>query len=164
MRGTAFGFLLLLTGCAGPIETRISSDGSTSISPAQFSVEKTSNIAGATAQDLVIKALSQKGFQLADPAMHSLHVSVSDRPSHLAINAGEKTLSPATDKKLCAAREFRLGITLTRIADGAVTYQAHAAEYHCKQTLSQVLPYLVDAVVNDLGSPRGSYIVKRPRR
>jgi hypothetical protein len=164
MRGTAFGLLLLLTGCVGPIETRISSDGSTSISPARFSVEKTSNIAGAAAQDLVVKALIQKGFQLADPAMHSLHVSVSDRPSDLALNAGEKTLAPATDKRLCAAREFRLGVTLTRIADGAVTYRAHAAEYHCKQTLSQVMPYLVDAAVKDLGSPRGSYTVKRPRR
>ena len=112
---------------------------------------------------LVSKALTNAGFQMTEPSDFSLQVSVSDRPADLSLSAGKNVLAATPQRKACAAREYRLGVTMMRITDGTLVYRAHAAEYHCKQTLQQALPYLVDAALKDFGAPRGGYTVKRPR-
>jgi hypothetical protein len=163
MRTALFVLTLLLAGCAGPVETRVTSSGLTSVPAARLAIEKDVSGAAAEAQGLIVKALADKGYQIAESGDYSLQVSVSDRPSELALHAGDAVLGAAPRRKLCAAREYRLGVTITRIADAMVTYNGHAAEYHCKQTLQQALPYLVAAAINDVGAPRGSYMVKRRR-
>lgn len=164
MRATLYALTLLLAGCAGPIETRIDSNGLTSVLPMGFASDAEIAGSAAQAQMLVSAALVEKGFRLAVPAELSLHVALSDRPSNLSLNAGSDILAPSAAKKRCAKREYRLGVTLTNIADGAIFYQAHASEYHCKLTVEQVLPFLVSAVTKDVGSPKGNYVVKRPRK
>jgi hypothetical protein len=112
---------------------------------------------------MVADALLKKGYRAAEMADVSLHVTVSDRPSNLSLQSGAAVLAPAADKKRCAKREYRVGVTLTKIDDGSLYYQSHASEFHCKLTLSEVLPALVDAALTDVGAPRGSYVIKRPR-
>lgn len=165
MRAIAFALTFMLAGCAGPIETRVSSIGQTGIVPAKIQLDSDISGTGAQAYALVAEALANKGFSAGEPSDYSLHVSVSDRPANLSLNAGKDVLAPVTGKEqICATREYRLGVTLTRITDGTVAYRAHAAEFHCKHTLQQALPFLVEAAAKDLGQPQGSYAVKRPRR
>jgi hypothetical protein len=160
MRPFVLALLLAVTGCVGPVETRIDSAGAASVKPTTFQIAEA---AAAEALPAVVAGLTQKGFEQAGVGQLSLQVTVSDRPAELALQSGSTTLSPAAGKKRCAKREYRLGITLTRVADGTEVYRAHAAEFHCKQTLTEVLPVLVNAALADLGAPRGSYIVKRRR-
>ena len=154
---------LLLAACAGPIETRIDSRGLTTVQPVSFAADSVATGVISGAQNMVAQALLAKGYRAADIADISLQVTVSDRPANLSLLSGTDVLAATSDKKRCATREYRLGVTLTKIADGSLFYQSHAAEFHCKLTVSEVLPTLVDAALKDIGTPRGSYTVKRPR-
>jgi hypothetical protein len=164
MRATSFTLLLLLSACAGPIETRITSSGLTSPQPASFAGDpKAADVAATNAQTIASRILAGKGYSQAEIAELNLQVTVSDRPAELSLQSGTATLSPAAVKKQCAKREYRVGVTLTKIADGAEHYHGTAAEYHCKLALADVLDSMVASALADLGAPRGSYTVKRPR-
>ena len=163
MRLVAISLFLLVSACIGPIETRVDSRGSGGTQPISFASDPDVIGSAVDAQKLVAKALAAKGYRAADIADVSLHVTVSDRPAELSLHSGPAVIAPNSGKKRCAKREYRLGVTLTKIADGALYYQSHAAEYHCKLTVQQVLPALADAALKDIGAPRGAYIIKRPR-
>ena len=154
---------LLVSACIGPIETRVYSRGPNGAQPVSFAVDPDVLGPAVDAQKLVVEALAAKGYRMAEMADVTLHVTLSDRPADLSLHSGPAVLASTSGKKRCAKREYRLGVTLTKIADGAVIYQSHAAEFHCKQTVEQVLPKLVDAALQDIGAPRGRYTVKRPR-
>jgi hypothetical protein len=161
MRSLLIVLTLSLAACASPIETRIDSTGLSPVEPVTFQIDEA---ASADAKPLVAAALVQIGFVQATVGEYSLQVTSSDRPAELSLKNGTETLSPSAGKMRCADREYRLGLTLTRIVDGAVAYRALAAEFHCKLKLAEVLPVLVSSALADLGAPRGAYIVKRPRR
>ena len=163
MRIFAPFLFLLVSACIGPIETRVDSRGTGGAEPVSFSADPDILGLAANAQNLVVQALSAKGYRTAEMADVSLHVTLSDRSADLSLHSGPAILAPTSGKKRCAKREYRLGVTLTKIADGSLFYQSHAAEFHCKLTVEQVLPVLVDAALKDIGAPRGSYTVKRPR-
>jgi hypothetical protein len=158
--------LLLISACVGPIETRVDSRGLNDAQPVSILADTDVAVISAEARRLVEQALFAKGFRAASESPKadvSLHVTLSDRPADLSLNAGSDVLAPPSGKKRCAKREYRLGLTMIKIADGTIFYKSNAAEFHCKQTVQQVLPMLVDAALKDIGSPRGAYIVKRPR-
>ena len=163
MRLVAPLLFLLVSACIGPIETRVDSRGLSEAQLVSFAVDPDVMGPAAEAQKQVGQALLAKGYRAAEIADVSLHVTVSDRPAVLSLHSGPAVLAPSSGKKRCAKREYRVGVTLTKIADGSQLYQSHAAEFHCKLTVEQVVPALVDAALKDLGSPRGSYITKRPR-
>lgn len=163
MRATFFALFLSLTACAGPIETRVDSIGQAMDRPISFVANPEILGPSANAQLLVSAALVEKGFAATDLAQLSLDVTLSDRPADLSLHSGKATLATASGKKLCAKREYRLGVILTKIADGVAQYQASAAEFHCKQSVEQALPFLVTAALKDMAAPRGRYVVKRPR-
>ena len=163
MRLVAPLLFLLVSACIGPIETRVDSRGTGGAQPVSFAVDPDVLGPAADAQKLVEQALTAKGYRVAELADVSLHVTLSDRPAELSLHSGTAVLAPTSGKKLCAKREYRLGVTLTKIADGSLYYQSHAAEFHCKLKVEQVLPALVDAALKDIAAPRGSYTVKRPR-
>jgi hypothetical protein len=157
---------LIVSACVGPIETRVDSRGLNEAQPVSILADTDVAVASSEAHRVVEQALFAKGFRAASESPKadvSLHVTLSDRPADLSLNAGSEVLAPPSGKKRCAKREYRLGLTLTKIADGAIIYKSHAAEFHCKQTVQQALPALVDAALRDIGAPRGAYIVKRPR-
>ena len=163
MRLLAPLLFLLVTACIGPIETRIDSRGTGGPPPVSFAGDPDVLGAVVDAQKLVAQALVAKGYRTAEVADVSLHVTLSDRPADLSLHSGSAVLAPTSGKKRCAKREYRLGVTLTKIADGALYYQSHAAEFHCNLVVEAVLPALVDAALKDIGAPRGSYAVKRRR-
>jgi hypothetical protein len=163
MRLVAPLLLLFVSACVGPIETRVDSRGLVGAKPVNFAADPDVLGLAVHAQEQVIQALAAKGYRAAEMADVSLHVTLSDRPADLSLNAGPVVLAPTSGKKRCAKREYRLGVTLTKIADGSLHYQSHVAEFHCKLTIEQVLPMLVDAALKDVAAPRGSYTIKRPR-
>jgi hypothetical protein len=154
---------LFLSACAGPVETRIDSRGLRAVGPVSFVADPDATGPAVDAQQMVAQALTGKGYRASEMAEVSLQVTVSDRPANLSLHSGSDVLTPTSGKKLCAKREYRVGITLTKIGDGSIFYQSHAAEFHCKLTATEVLPALVAAALNDIGAPRGSYMVKRRR-
>jgi hypothetical protein len=167
------GFLVLfastlVVGCSANVETRISSGGEASLKADAYMVstvtETSTELRGAYA--LVTQKLALKGFAISDTAPLHLEVTLDQRPASLALGskAGPGSLSAAKRKKplqSCDDKEYRLGVTLTRVADGAEVYKSRAAEYHCKMLIDEALPVLVDAALADLGQPRGSYAVLR---
>jgi hypothetical protein len=155
--------LFAAASCAGPIETRIDSAGARELAPATIMVDESNKVENPTARSLALAALEKKGFSKATDGKLLLQTTTSEWPAALSLSNGATVLSPAAKKKRCAKTEYRLGIVLTRISDGAEIYRVRTAEFHCKLPLDAVLPMMVDAAMVDLGNPRGSYIVKRPR-
>lgn len=95
-----------------------------------------------------------------------MQVTVDSRDAALSVGgaAGLTDLAAAKKQKplqSCKDKEYRFGVTLTRVADGAEIYRGRAAEYHCKMTLVEALPKLVDAALADVGAPRGAYTLSR---
>ena len=159
---------LLITACSTNVETRVSSSGINSPKPDQYMI---STFAEASpelrnAYTLVARNMEQNGFALAKAAPLNLEITLDARDAALALGStdGPDALSPAKRKKpmqSCEDKEYRLGVTLTRVADGAEVYKSRAAEYHCKMPMAEALPVLVGAALADFGKPRGSYVVKR---
>lgn len=162
---------LLGAGCSGNLETRVASSGAQSPRPEAYmisTVDETSTELR-TAYKLVAATMAQKGFPLAKEAAFHLEITLDARPAILALGGkdGASSLSPAKKKKplqSCEDREYRLGVTLTKVSDGTEIYRGRAAEYHCKVPVTDALPTLVGAALADFGSPRGSYATLRKGR
>lgn len=159
---------LLASGCGQTIETRVTSMGAPSATPAVFMISTTEETPADVrrAYPIVAKRMATKGYSLAKEAPLHVQVTVDARNAALALGnkEGVSALSSAKARKPfqnCEDREYRVGITLTRVADGTELFRGRAAEYHCKMTLADALPALVDAALSDLGAPRGSYIITR---
>lgn len=163
--------MVSISACTGPIETRVSSSG-VAVSGGYTILEEQhaspSDILW-QARALTLTKLSNRGFSLAPNGAQKLDVTVSERPANLLITAGAEQhkailTSPKPKKPLqsCADTEFSLVVRLTNVASGAELYQGRAAEFHCRATIADVLPFLVDAALADLGSPKGEHVIKRP--
>ena len=161
-----------LSGCSGPIETRILSagqgiDGGISL----VQTPPASPPLNAKAHELALAGLQKHvGLSAGEPS-HQLTVTLSERPAALALHAGEKqavrVVAAAKRRKPlqnCDDREFRLTILIMRISDGAVGYRGEASEYHCKASIEESLPHLVDAALADLRSPKGPHSLMRRGR
>jgi hypothetical protein len=162
---------MLVTSCAGKIETRISSSGVQSPAAAQYMISTVTETSPElrSAHKLVAANMARKGFALAKEASLHLEITLDARPAALALGGkdGASSLSPAKKKRplqSCEDREYRLGVTLTKVADGSEVYRGRAAEYRCKVSVSEALPTLVNAALADFGSPRGNYVLTRKGR
>ena len=162
---------ILIAGCSQTVETRITSKGQPALVADAFSLSENKSQTSELlfAQKLVSDALVSRGYSTAENGALHLEVSLAERPAALALGtaAGPASLAVAKRKKplqSCKDREYRIGVALTQISDGALLYQSSAAEYHCNQTLAGALPELVKAALADMGNPRGSYAVKRTGR
>lgn len=159
---------LLVSGCGQTIDTRVTSMGVPTATPEAFMISTTDESPEAVrrAYSLVTKRMAAKGYSIAKDAALHVQVTVDARDAALALgnSDGIAALSAPKARKLlqsCADKEYRVGITMTRVVDGLELYRGRAAEYHCKMTLADALPALVDAALIDLGAPRGAYITKR---
>lgn len=158
----------ILGGCSPVVETRISSSGRANLTPAAYSFSEPSASTPElqTAQRLVSDNLRTRGFVVSDNAPLHMELTLAVRPASLALGtaSGPGSLATAKRKKPfqnCEDREFRIGIALTQVSDGALLYQGSAAEYHCNMSLMRAIPDLVVAALTDLGKPRGRYAVER---
>jgi hypothetical protein len=156
------------TACSADIETCISNSGMNTPQHEQYMISTFAEASPdlRTAYSLVARNIAQKGFVIAKSAPLHLEITLDARDAALALGsaAGPDSLSPAKRKKplqSCQDKEYRLGITLTRVADGSEVYKSRASEYHCKMPVADALPVLVSAALADFGNPRGSYSVKR---
>lgn len=161
--------LFFITACTSGVETRVLSHGIANPIAAPFmisTVAETSNDLR-TAYTLVAKNMVAKGFTLAKDAPLHLEITLDAREANLALGSTNGLLSSAKKPKplqSCIDKEYRLGVTLTRVADGVEIYKGRAAEYHCNMPIKEALPILVNAALADLGKPRGNYVLKRQAR
>jgi hypothetical protein len=165
------GATLLSAGCSSNIETRVISNGVQSPAAEAYmtSTVAETSIELRSAYKLVAAAMAQKRFLLAKEAPLHLEITLDARPAALALGGkdGAGSLSPAKKKRplqSCEDREYRLGVTLTRVSDGTEIYRGRAAEYHCKMSVAEALPMLVNAALADFGNPRGRYATLRKGR
>lgn len=158
---------LIVSGCAGPIETRIRTH-QVIVTPEQqkFTLSPLETVANRDldrAREMVAQSLSERGYHSASDASILVHVALSDRPADIAVNAGEN----AADQVLAAAKkhksfqscrdhEHRLTISLFDQRERSMIYSGHAAEYHCKGTIAQSLPFLVDSALSGLDRSPGN--------
>jgi hypothetical protein len=159
------------SGCSGKLETRVTSNGVQSPAAQAYMISTVAETSPElrSAYKLVAATMAQKGFPLAKEAPLHLEITLDSRPAALALGGkdGPGSLSPAKQKKMlqsCEYREYRFGVTLTRVDDGSEIYRGRAAEYHCKLPVAEALPTLVDAALTDFGRPRGSYSFTRKGR
>jgi hypothetical protein len=162
---------LLVSGCSTGVETRVSSGGVNAILAGSYILASTAESAPdvRAARSLVAEKLAQRGFRQSDEAPLYLEVTFDVRDAALSLgdSQGSGSISGAKKRKplqSCADREYRLGVTMTRIADGVELFRGRAAEYHCNMSAAEALPALVDAVLADFGNPRGNYVLKRNAR
>ena len=167
----ALSILFGVAACRGNVETRVSSAGEAKIAgliyqlPEKSDQEKADNL---NARRLLVAALAQRDIRRADTAPVLLQITLSQRAADLGLKKGEgdKATVIATPKEKkpfqsCKDTEYRLGIRLSKISDGSLIYAGDAAEYHCKATFSEALPAMIDAIISDMGGPRGDKTLSR---
>lgn len=150
-----------VSGCAGPIQTRVQTH-QVIAAPVQkkFTTSPVDAVANrdlAMARDMVAKSLSERGYESSPDASILLHVALSNRPADIAVDAGaenaEQSISAAKKQKTfqsCKDREHRLTVSLFDQVRGNKLYSGSAAEYHCKGTIAQSLPHLIDSALSGL--------------
>lgn len=151
-----------LSGCAGPIETRLKNHMVVAL-PDQPSFAFSESIDGENptqqlAKKLIAAALVEKGFGSKDNPRLLVETALAERPADIAITTGEtdqrNQVATAKSRELlqsCQDQEHRLTIGIFDVTDGTQVYSGSAAEYHCKGTLQQSLPHLVDGALAELG-------------
>lgn len=155
---------LTLAGCSGPIETRIQTHSAAPLADrSSFSFGEQpgeKSPAFAQAEQLVREAMIAKNMTASENGNILVELSLSSRPADVAISVGEngkeRELAGKKQKKFlqsCRDFEHRLSIGLLDQAGGQLLYSGQAAEYHCKGSLADSLPHLVEAALSDLGSP-----------
>ncbi len=153
---------LMISGCAGPIETRVRTHQLVA-EPAQkqFTLSSNDTVANRNielAREMVATALNERGYQSSANAPIRVHVAISERPADIAITASEKdalqSIAAAKKQKQfqsCKDLEHRLTVSLFDQASRTKLYEGSAAEYHCKGTVAQSLPFLIDSALSGLG-------------
>jgi hypothetical protein len=169
---------IALSACTPFVETRVSSAGGYFGDPMRgysLASEEITSPELLAAQKSVKTRLAALQFIPSDTPDLYLEVTIAKRPASLALATtgaiGSSVLAPADKKKSsakCARMEYRLGVNMTRLSDGKQRYYATASEVHCKLSLNEVLPALVDAALADLPKASAdatrSYVLKRKLR
>lgn len=153
----------MTASCGGPIETRIQTQAGTAL-PAQkqysFTAKPEQN-GGTyiTARKMVADALAARDFAFADQAPILVHIALAGRPASIAMTTGEgndvSTIADLKERKplqSCKDVEHRLTINMVNASDGLTVYSGTAAEYHCKGSMEQSLPHLIDGALSNLGN------------
>lgn len=162
----------MLAGCSQKIETRISSSGDAAFVMKAFSSAPADASATAgLARNAVLLSLKDRGVSEDSNASVRLHVTFAALPATLKLlpDAGAKAVpvgsvthaQPPRKSAKCDPVEYRLGVTFSNIADGAVLYRGSAAEFHCRGHESKLVSILAAAALKDMGAPRGTYAVNR---
>ncbi len=151
------------TSCGGPIETRIQTQAASTL-PVQkqysFTAKPEQNSeAYMMARTMVADALAANNFSTATDAPILVHIALAGRPASIAVTTGENSeLSTIAEQKKrkplqsCDDVEHRLTVDMVSALDGSTIYSGTAAEYHCKGSIEQSLPHLIDAALSDLGN------------
>lgn len=155
--------IAITASCSGPIQTRIQTQSGTAF-PAQkqysFSAKPEQNgTAYEAARKMVVDALAAKSFIATEQAPILVHIALASRPASIAITTGEdeevSTIAEPKERKAlqsCEDVEHRLTINMVNASDGSPVYSGTAGEYHCKGSMEQSLPHLIDAALSDFGN------------
>ena len=167
----ATAILLCLSACSGPIETRVSSAGDTSIGALSYQLPENADQKNpdlTVAKRLLVGALAERNIRRTNSAPLLLQITLSQRAADLGLKKGDgakaKIIAAPKEKKAfqsCKDKEYRLAIRFSKISDGAMVYAGDAAEYHCKASVADALPAMVKVIVADMDGPRGDKVLTR---
>jgi hypothetical protein len=171
-RGCSLFLAVLLSGCATPIDTYISSSGEKDVRLGDYQLgAEIRTVEGIAARENVVSGLAARAITRQEGAHLRLDVTFSTLPAALRVRAGDNTPPVATKAKVktphpskgCEPVEYRLGVAFTDMRDGRISYRSSAWEYHCKGDSKAVIAALTDAVLKDVGDPKGIYVLQRKR-
>lgn len=160
-----------LTACSGPIETRI--DTAMPVAPASGSTYFLSVPEGdaapiqSRAAALLEPRLTAVGLtRTSDPeaAKYVVSLGVADRSADFGYQSGGQVIAMPKKKRAlqsCVDREYRVTVAIMQVSDGAESYRGSAAEYHCKASLDDILPTLVDAALSGFTGQTGPRVELR---
>ncbi len=176
MRPAASFFListvLLLTGCAQTVTTRVAGEGAGLTPPARLAFLTADEDAPATDEATaaaLANALRAQGYGFADDADYLIDFALAERPAALGITTTGSTapISAAKARKplqSCKDNTHRLTVTVADRKTGTILYNGSAEEYHCKTTLAESRGALISAVIADLKKPGGVRMLKHAGR
>jgi hypothetical protein len=165
----AMSVLLLVSGCASPVVTRVSSTGRGLAPPTQLafgSPDDDAPAADAQTQAELDSALRARGYSIGAEAEYLIDFSLADRPASLRIATSKPDLPSSGVKKhrflaRCTARSHRLTLVVVDHKTGETAFRGAAEENHCKGSLEKSRAALIEALVADLKNPRGDHYQPR---
>jgi hypothetical protein len=160
----------LAGACATPVETRLSSSGSgVAVASSSMTIVTPDSDGPALHEEtrrLFEQALKTRGGTLSPTGDYLVEFAPGQRAADVALAAGptQSQTSPIQHRSLlqtCKAQLHRVTLVVLRRDSGALAYRGDVEERHCKATLSQTLPVLVEALVADLEKPVGTRVTTR---
>ncbi len=162
--------VFIVTGCAGPLQTRGFGSGPGVPAGARLSIiaaEEDGPPVDAATHRALAATLTRAGFSVGDDGAYMVDFSLAERPATMGVTPGktERALSAAKGRKplqSCQDRTHRFTLVILDRKTGETAYRGDAEEHHCRATLDDSRPHLIDAVVADLKQPKGVYELSRP--
>lgn len=159
----AVALALVMSGCAGPVQTLAGSTGSV---PPRLAVSVVSapdahGEAIEQARAAVANALSGQGYQIVPQAQAFVTVGLAEREASVAV--GGQAHSAAKRQRWlqnCADRTQRLTLAFYA-APEAEPVRAFAEEQHCHAVLGETLPLLAKRAVDGLLHPGEPHVTYR---
>jgi hypothetical protein len=160
---------LLAGACATPIETRLVSSGS-GVAPGSsmtLAIPESDGAAlHAETQRLFEQAFKARGRTFSDAGDYLMEFAPGQRAAAVVLSAGptKTEISPTQGRsalRSCTAQLHRVTLVVLKRETGDVAYRGEVEERHCKATLNQTLPALVEALAADLEKPAGTRVTTR---
>lgn len=165
-----------LGGCSPPVDTAIRSTGpGIQGTPSLMWATRADPQTGETppqdvtdrARGIVAASLRDRGFSFAGDAPVTLAIGVAQRPGRIALmgESGARLSAAQGQKGIRRCRKdqlTRLGISMTDSRTGQILYHGSAQETHCRATLDQLLPHLVESALADMAAPKGERMIVSP--
>lgn len=157
-----------LSACQQTVDTNIASSGTGLNSAGAIGMDETASALDADLVRKVTEKLAQLGYHTGETPAYHLDIAASQGPvAAKVIEATAKTGSKAARPKprpwfrKCTPTLYRFSVVLTDVRDGSLIYRGDASEEHCQAGDRMVFPYLADAALEDLKSPRSARVQKR---
>jgi hypothetical protein len=160
---------LLAAACSTPVETRLTSSG-TGLSPAARLTVVTAETDGAVlhaeTRRLFEQYLTARGSSFSEAGDYLIEFAPGQRAADVILyqDPAKPSASPAKGRSLlssCNDQLHRVTLVVLKRETGDVAYRGDAEERHCKATLNQTLPFLVETLVADLEKPAGTRVTTR---
>ncbi len=170
--GLLFGAAMAVSGCARPIETRLTSAGTGLLAPAQmtaFVPDEDGPAVDLKIQAVIEAALVSHAYRVSPDADYLFDFSLSNRPAAVGISFSPDGSSQSPGKsrkatKSCANRTHRMTLSVVDRKTGQSVYRGSAEEHHCRAALSESAAALADILAADLKLPQTNKILRRKGR
>ncbi len=162
---------LISAGCASPVQTRLAGNGA-GVAPAArlvvLAAEEDGPLDNAALLSAIKVRLAGLGYSVAADGEYILDFALSARSADISVSASSDKAATTGPKKnflqSCKPQVHSLTLVALNRDSGDVAYRGAAEELHCRGTLAESLPHLVDALATDITRPGGIRLLSRKGR